>query len=340
MNIREVRDDAAWDRFVIALRPNTFLHSANWRRMQETLGERTVPLGAYDGERLVGVALGVTVSARRGRFLFCPHGPLADIRDPASPATTQALLDALAAAARAERCAFLRVSPLVPDTPKQRAWYAARGYRPAPLHMHAETMWVRHIRLSDEEMLRGMRKTTRNLIRRAEREGVVVRFTRDTADFGIFQRLYSETAARERFVPFSADFLAAEFAAFLLHDRAFLAIATHDGTALAAALIVTYGSVGFYHQGASSRARAKIPAAYLLHWNIMRELRQRGITTYNFWGIAPTADPRHPWAGLTLFKQGFGGERRDYLHAQDLPLTPFYWFTAAIERLRRWVRRY
>jgi len=69
-----------------------------------------------------------------------------------------------------------------------------------------------------------------------------------------------------------------------------------------------------------------VPAAYLLQWEAIREVKSRGCKLYNFWGIS---DERrnHPWAGLTLFKKGFGGFSKEYLLAQDLPLRPFYWLS-------------
>lgn len=338
MMVRDVREKHEWETFVRSRKPNTFLHSWNWAEMHRMLAERAYPLGAFRGSELVGIALGLTVSARRGAFFFCPHGPLVRGTRQEQGSIHAALLDALRTRARREGSAFLRVSPLLPDNPEWRAFFRDRGFRPAPIHMHAETMWVLDIRPTEEELLQNMRKTTRNLIRRAEREGITVRRSADPADLKTFEELYQETAHRERFVPFSREFLEAEFRAFRTDDRAFLFFAEDRGDVLATALVITHGNVAFYHQGASSRKRPKVPAAVLLQWEIIRTLKRRGIDTYNFWGIAPTNDPQHPWHGLTLFKQGFGGRRADYLHAQDLPLRMSYWLTFVFERARSWKR--
>lgn len=369
--IRPILEQEIWDTFVLSLEQKTFLHSWNWLAMNRTLGEDAISLGAFQNGTLVGVALGLTVTARRGSFLFCPHGPLVlGIKNKelgmGEGDIIFRLLGALTAEAKKRNLSFLRVSPLLPDTPERRSLFTARGYRPAPIHMHAETMWVLDVRPPEAELLANMRKTTRNLIRRGEREGVVVRFSTDAGDLAAFQRLYGETAERERFVPFSQTFLDAEFNAFHADDRVFLAFATQDSEPLAAALIVIYGDTAYYHQGASSRARPKVPAAYVLHWRVIEELKRRGIAHYNFWGIAPiqamghgpwgmenerTASTRdqapspntyglreHPWAGLTLFKRGFGGKQVDCLRAQDLPLSKKYAWTYAVESLRRWKR--
>jgi len=57
---------------------------------------------------------------------------------------------------------------------------------------------------------------------------------------------------------------------------------------------------------------------------------------YNFWGIAPDgSSPKHPFAGITHFKKGFGGKQIDLLRCQDLPLAPKYYINWGVETLRR-----
>jgi lipid II:glycine glycyltransferase (peptidoglycan interpeptide bridge formation enzyme) len=303
--------------------------------MQELLGEKVVRYGCFDGDRLIGVVLGVTVTARRGKFLFCPHGPIVVNND---SKIIELLILALKNFAHENGSAFLRISPLELQINTNIELYKKLGMRPAPMHMHAETMWVLDIKPSEEVLMQGMRKTTRNLVRRAERDGVKIRISRDINDLDLFEQVYKETADREKFVGFSKKYLEAEFSALNKDNHVFLAFAEYQGDIISTALITVYGNTGFYHQGASTRKHAKVPGAYLLQWEIIRELKRLGIQRYNFWGISD--DPKHPWAGLSLFKQGFGGYREDYLHAQDLPLKPSYWLTYIIEQIRRKKRGY
>jgi lipid II:glycine glycyltransferase (peptidoglycan interpeptide bridge formation enzyme) len=83
-----------------------------------------------------------------------------------------------------------------------------------------------------------------------------------------------------------------------------------------------------------------------LQWEAIKEAKSRGCKTYNFWGIAPEIkNPEdikvslHPWAGLSLFKMGFGGERKEYVKTQDLDVSPKYWLNYIIEVLRKHKRR-
>lgn len=320
---------------MITQNSNTFLHGWNYGVMQEKLGEKVIRFGCYENDVLVGVAMGVSVTARRGKFLFCPHGPIVVNNDSEK---TEALILALKKSAQEISSAFLRISPLELQDGKNAELYKKLGMRPAPMHMHAETMWVLDIKPFEEDLMKGMRKTTRNLVRRAERDGVKIRISRDAKDLDVFEQLYKETADRENFVGFSRKYLEAEFNALVNDGQVFIALAEYQGDVISTALITVYGNTGFYHQGASTRKHAKVPGAYLLQWEIIRELKRLGIQRYNFWGISD--DIKHPWAGLSLFKQGFGGYREDYLHAQDLPLKPSYWLTYIIEQIRRKKRGY
>lgn len=336
--VHPVTNSKDWDEFLVSESPDTFLQSWSWNACNKKLGETSIPLGAYENGTLIGVALALTVTAKRGSFLFCPHGPITKKRE-----AYTALLEGLIKEARSRGARFLRISPLLLNTPENYSVFQNAGFRNAPIHMHAETMWILDITPPEEQLLSGMRKTTRNLIRRAGKEGVRVRFSSDQKDLEAFCALYEETAVREKFVPFSRSLLTEEFQSFLANNTSsdvLLALAEHNGEPLAGAIVPIFGTSGFYHQGASSRKRPKIPAAYLLHWEIIRALKQKNIEQYNFWGIAPRNDRNHPWSGLTRFKTGFGGREVEYLHAQDIPLSPMYWVTYIIEHLRKRRRGY
>jgi len=116
---------------------------------------------------------------------------------------------------------------------------------------------------------------------------------------------------------------------------------------VSAAIIIFWQGIAFYHQGASSPKYPKIPVSYLLQWEAIKEAKKRGCNVYNFWGIAPLENKKpyrnpfgilrgkHPWAGLTLFKTGFGGYKKEYVRTQDLPLSSKYWLNYFVEIVRR-----
>jgi peptidoglycan pentaglycine glycine transferase (the first glycine) len=336
LSIRIVEDKTQWESFVLSTPTYTFLQAWNWGEFNRALGDKVFRLGLFEEGELAGVALILKVHARRGSFLFCPHGPLIKWENPTH---LDALLNHVKDLARQEGVAFIRISPLILEGAESRRLFHKHGFRDAPIHMHAEATWMLDIRPSEEELLAGMRKNTRYYVRRAARDGVEVFQSRDPADVAVFNALYQETVDRHSFVPYSEEYLEKQFGAFAADDQVAVFLARYGGEVLSGAIIMFYGRAAFYHHGASSSRHPKIPSSYLLQWEAVRAARRRGCTLYNFWGIASTEDPQHPWAGLTFFKQGFGGFRVDYLHAQDLPLSPLYWFTYGVEAIRRRRRR-
>lgn len=337
ISLSPIHDASLWDSFLAECRPHTFLHSWNWGEFNKHAGNTIWRLGIFDGDLLLGVALIIKISARRGSFLFCPQGPV--IQLPASgfwlPAVMNVFCNYLKKLALEEKVSFIRISPLVEDSEKNRNMFRELEFRDAPIHMHPERAWMLDITKPEDELLREMRKQTRHCIRNAASANSMVRASADPRDIALFYALYQDTVERQDFVPFSQEYMHNEFDAFAKDGNALIFLGINNGNPISGALVLFSHGSAFYHHGASSRAYQKISASHLLQWEIIKEAKRRGCALYNFWGIAPEGAKNHPWAGLTLFKKGFGGFSEEYLHAQDMILHPSYWFTYAVERVRR-----
>lgn len=332
MEINEIVDKAQWENFVGGQKPDTFLQSWNWGDFNKISGSKIWRFGIFNNDELMGVALVIRINAKRGKFLFCPHLIV-------NSKTANQFFDYLKDLAIKEKVDFVRISPLIENTPENLKIFQDYGFRDAPVHMmHPELSWILDISRTEEEIMKGMRKTTRNLVRRAEKEGVEVVEVKNIEGIEDFYRLHEQTVGRHGFVPFSKDYLKKEFEAFSPDNQISVFFGRHEGVVLSSAIIVFSGDSAFYHHGASQTS--KIPVSYLLLWKIIQEAKKRRCVRFNFWGIAPENMPKHPWSGLTLFKTGFGGYKEEYLHCQDLPITSKYWFNWIIETIRRWKKGY
>jgi lipid II:glycine glycyltransferase (peptidoglycan interpeptide bridge formation enzyme) len=180
-----------------------------------------------------------------------------------------------------------------------------------------------------------MRKTTRYSIKKAEKDGVTISRSSLGTDIEQLYTVYAITAQRQHFAAFSKRYLQHELEAFEPAAKVQMFFAHYQNDIVATAMIIFSNGSAFYHHGASSQHHQKLTASYLLQWEAIKFARQHGCALYNFWGIAPVNKPKHPWAGLTLFKQGFGGFSEAYVPAYDLPLTSKYWFNFVIEYFRR-----
>jgi len=339
INIKPIESQAEWQTMENRLAPHTFLQSWEWGEAQQALGQKIFRLGIFKDDRLIGLAFIYLIKAKRGSFLFCPHGPL--INWGQTEEIMPILLRYLIALGREEKADFIRFSPLAPDTGENKNIFASLGFRPAPVHlMHPELAWLLDLRLPLEELFNNLEKHTRYSIRKAQKDGVTIKTGADVAALDEFYELYKQTANRQKFVPFTKDYLKKELAAFVKNDKIMLYFAYYQAEPIATAMIIFSHDSAFYHHGASSRKFTKAAASELIQWTAISEAKSRGLKFYNFWGIAPEASPNHPWAGLTKFKRGFSGKSEAYLHAQDYILTKKYWLNYLIEKLRKLKRGY
>jgi lipid II:glycine glycyltransferase (peptidoglycan interpeptide bridge formation enzyme) len=65
-------------------------------------------------------------------------------------------------------------------------------------------------------------------------------------------------------------------------------------------------------------------ANHAIQWAAIQTAQVRGCVTYDFGGI--DLDGAHPsWAGITRFKQGFGGRAVEYVGILELPLSHLWY---------------
>jgi len=348
MNVKEITDKNLWEDKLRETNEKTFLDSWNWGQFNQLMGNSIKRLAVLNKGKIESLALVIGIRAKRGNFLFIPHGPVI-LENKLEWSKKKSLLETLflevKSLARKEGFSFIRVGPIMPATIENKKLFSVLGFRDAPIHIHPEVTWVLDIKPKEEILLQNMRKTTRYLIRQAKKEGVEIKQSQDINDIKVFDDLYSETAERHHFVPFSLHYLKNEFESFIRDNQVSIFLAKYKGEILASAIIIFWQRMAFYHQGASSHKYPKIPAAYLLQWEAIKEAKRRGCNKYNFWGIVPQIKTiedlknpsirKHPWWGLSLFKIGFGGKREEYVKTQDLPLSWKYWATFIFEKLRK-----
>ena len=335
IKVREVTEKSSWENFVRSFAQQTnFLQSWNWGVCHEKLGIKIFRLGFYLDDKLTGTALLIHKKAKRGNYLECPGGPIFSWQD---KTLLTEIFKTIKNIAKQNKCLFVRIRPQILNTRENQMLLGEIGFIKAPMHLHAQDTWVLDIKADDQTLLGNMRKTTRYLVRKAIKEGVKIEISYDLSDIKILFDLQKQTAKRHKFIPFSYEFFKSHFLSFLVDNQIAIFKGIYNKKILSIALIIFYANKAIYHYSASSDW-AKVPVSYLLSWEAIREAKRRGCIIYDFWGIAPTDNPKHRFAGVTLFKKGFGGYKVSYLPAQDLPISAKYWFTYLFETGRRLTR--
>jgi lipid II:glycine glycyltransferase (peptidoglycan interpeptide bridge formation enzyme) len=306
-------DSEAWDRFVQAAKPGSYLQLRAWAEVKRVNGWSAVDVLA---DAPVG-RIGAQVLLRRPRplpwaFAYAPRGPVTSAWRPDAVA---AFTDAVRVTLPSQgRVSHLRIDPEVEADGELdpggalRAALRDAGWRPGPAIQPAST---RLIDLeADEDALWGdLRKKWRQYVNRARSLGVVVE-DGDEADLGTFYEIYRETAARAGFLIRTEAAYRDVWQAYDRRGLARLLLARlPDRTPVAALFLVRCGTRVVEPYGGMTAAGADSRANYLLKWEAIRSSRAAGATAYDLWGLA------HP--GIAHFKAGFGGREVRYIGAWD-----------------------
>jgi lipid II:glycine glycyltransferase (peptidoglycan interpeptide bridge formation enzyme) len=359
--VKEIDNKNTWEEFFEDIEDKTFLQSWNWGEFQKRMGNKIWRLGVFEGENLITLALVVKIQAKRGTFLLVQHGPTIksqmpsrakrgkaeDEEKPQRPSNLKSqifkvLLEELKKIGKNEGASFIRISPLLKDNEENRKILNELGFREAPMHANAyEATWKLDITPSEEELLSKMRKTTRYLIRKTKKDPTIsIKKSESLEDLKIYEKLTQMVAKRQSFVPFSFEFIKNEFEVFLKDKKVLCFLGNYKDEPVAGALVIFWSGVGFYHQAASNEKYAKLSIPYQVLWTAIVEAKKRNCKWFDFWGyVDPFKYPNHPWAGPTLFKMGFGGEKKEYVKTQDYPLNFSYLKNWTIEKVRKKKRK-
>lgn len=334
MEIREIIEKNQWEEFLTNQSQKTFLQSWAWADFHVSLGNKAWRFGIFENEKIVAIALTIKIRAKRGSFLLVPHGPVG------RKESLKPLMERLKKLAQEEGADFIRISPIWNRTEENIATFKNLGFRQGPLHYHPESSWKLDITPSEDQLMAGMRKSTRYLIRQAEKNpDIEIIKSTNVQDMDIFYKLHTPVAKIQKFVPFSLEYLKNEFSAFAADGNIKLYFAKYKGEYIATSFEIFWSGIGFYHHAALLPEFHKIPVSALLQWEAIKEAKSRGCKVYDFWGYAdPVKNPKHPYAGPTLFKQGFGGYVDEYVKTQDLPVSHKYWINYIIEVVRKFKR--
>ncbi len=307
-----------WQKVVKKYPEANFLQSPEYAKMNELLGDKVI-FGDFGD---TAHALMIVRSAKRGRYLEIPCGPLMDWTDTKN---VKQIFKKIAETGKKEKCSFVRVRPQLNATEKNLNLLAKLGLKKSPMHLAAEHTVMVDLKCSEEEMLARMRRQTRYEVRRADKLGITVEKNNSEELFKEFHKVQVETAKRQGFIPPNLKTLLAEKEAFGGQIWIYVARNT-EKKPIAYGLIIGNGREADYYEAASTDLNRKLPGAYALLWQAMRDLKALGYERFNLWGIAPAGQPNHRYAGVTTFKTGFGGEVIEYVPAHDLVLSKLGYF--------------
>jgi lipid II:glycine glycyltransferase (peptidoglycan interpeptide bridge formation enzyme) len=344
MEFRKVKDKEIWDGFVQSQDRYSFVQSWNYTEVLKTLCCDLRRIGVYEDEELIGLLPLMIIRARRGNYLRMRHGPILDYRNVNSEFHMKGIVSYLKRYAKEKSLSFVRVQPIWQDN----LMLIKNGFQKAPTHNldGEQTLQLRLQNSKQEEkvsILQQMRKNTRYYIRKAEKEGTKIVLEND--DFESFYSLFIDTTKRQDYTPWPKQYYLKLFESFNPGERN-LYFAEVGGKKVALGLFIDYGRYRFYLEGALDINYSRYYPAYAIQWQSICDAIDKQLEIYDFWGGVSPKDENgkivknDPWAGINLFKEGFGGQQISMLHPHDLPLSWKYGVTKVFEWLEKKRRGY
>ncbi|MGD8149212.1 lipid II:glycine glycyltransferase FemX [Ornithinimicrobium sp. Y1694] len=270
-----------------------------------------------------GVAL--TIHAKKapgfGTIWYLPKGPCVSTVEDLAP-----IIEDLRQAAREQGVLFVRIEPEILETAENLAAIEALGLVQVPPVQPNSSTVIFRLPESPEELLAAYPSKTRNMVRRAQREGVEVTRAPDSEEtYEQMYALWDELVTDQGLGVRGRDYFVGSWKLLVRSGRAQVITARVDGEMTAWALVTVIGQVGAYKEGASVRRRPVPGVSQLVQYEGMRWAIEQGAKVYDLVGtphsskLEDKADLRH---GLGIFKRGFERQVTDWVGAFDLVLRP------------------
>ena len=355
------KDKSKLNDFVKSCNAGSILQSWQWGEVEGACGRKVFRIGVVDANQLILVATIIKYELPSGKsYLYSPRGPvIAKFKVQSSKLKVKKefdlLINYIKKIAQEENAVFLRMDPLIQISGVLEKSGSAEvsesrmlnlSFVKAVKQVQLQHEWLLDISSSEEEILAKMKSKTRYNVRLARRKGVKVKISdfrfqmsgkEKIKDIDIFWKLLQETAKRDSFRLHPKEHYQKIIEILGKDDLVRLFVAEYKNEVLAMILVSFFGQEACYLHGASSELYKNLMANHLLQWEAILGAKRKECTRYNFGGIAPNDNSKHPWAGITRFKKGFGGKEITYIGAWELPFQKsWYRLYRLAHKFRQW----
>ncbi|MBU1037084.1 aminoacyltransferase, partial [Patescibacteria group bacterium] len=307
------------DDFGLAQSPSQLLQSFAWGEFQQQLGHQVWRIGIIENENLIATAQIIEHCLPLGKsYLYCPRGPVINAQNLANNEQIIKLFlkktrDITIQTSTKEEM-FFRFEPTFDFVLTDSHLSPTKDIQPS------QTLII-NLTQTEEILSKNLHHKTRYNIKLAEKKGIIIK-EGSLSDFTKVWPLFEQTAKRDRFRLHSKNYYQ-QMLKVVPHLKIWLAL--YEKKIIATLMAGYFGDTATYLHGASSYKHRSLMAPLLLQWQVIKNTKTSGYHYYDLHGIAPTRDPHHPWAGITRFKKGFGGQEFSYPGTFDFIFQPFWY---------------
>lgn len=303
---------------------STFLSSIDWINFQKSLGKEVHQYLIKKEDKFIGNFYIEVFRRRIAKYAYSPYGPVLNIQEQELEEVYNQIKTWQIQFAKEHNLNCFRIDPLIDA--KYLKVFKSLGYKKSMAPTQAKYIWEIDITKSEDELLAEMKKVTRYNIKNSAKSGIEIIKANSEEEVIEFFNILTDTTKRHSFASFSLTYFVKQFQE--LKDSEFnLYLAKYGNKFISGALINTYNHTGYYSHGGSlaDKQLQKYGASYLLHWEIIKDLKQRGFNKYNMWGVVPeNINVKNGMKGVSEFKRKFGGYELDYVGGLDVQANPLY----------------
>lgn len=296
--------------------------SLAWLKFQKSIPgrEKIFSILAYKENKIVGFCHLVRMqSAWRQNWLSCQKGPVVLLDD---ADIFEEIIKEIVQIARDQNSLFVRIESDWEEGRHQDDYLKLTklGFKKAHSHHQPENTLKLKISGTEEDILAQMKPKGRYNIRLAAKKGVEVELGNDAKSIEEFVQLTETTTSRNHFFGHGFGYFQSLLKILGELDLARLYLAKYEEKVIAGLIVTVFKKEAIYYFGASGNEYRNLMAPYLLQWEAIKFARSKACERYDFLGVAPVGAEKHPWSGVTDFKEKFGGYRVNYAPALEKPI--------------------
>ena len=294
-----------------------FLQTAAWGSFQEALGNEIIRRRGTSSDGGTWEYLAIVERGRFSSRLYCPYGPVFS--------TLGALDDALTSLEKEAKSYLVEFARIEPRTLVSAADLQSRGLKAAAHNVQPVDTVIYDVRadvVTEDNIMKRASSTRRQLYKYNVRDGVEFKASYNPDDIAHFLEMIHIVAERTGMMPHEDSYFETIAEVLFPEKAAGMLLSVLDGKPIATLIFYSDGITLAYAHAAGLDGYNKLspPSALLMHAQFFA--RESGHTFLDTYGVAPVgAGKDHPWAGLTQFKESFGGSRVHYPGTWELPVS-------------------
>jgi lipid II:glycine glycyltransferase (peptidoglycan interpeptide bridge formation enzyme) len=313
IHVSEMMIDPVWDSFLANTPGGHHVQSSLWARVKALNHWKVSRIIARAGEEIVGGAqLLIRPLPLQNSVVYVSKGPIVFEQN---IELIRKILQKVISVARKFRVQLLALQP-PGNSMKIDVLLSQLGFSPSALELAPVASLLLDLSIPIDQILKNMKRQTRQNIRRGEGAGLTVRMA-DEKDLDIFYEFHKLTGQRQGFNPYPKEYYLHMWRTFAPQGFIRLLMAEYDGSPISGLLLITFGDTVIAKILGWSGRHPDLRPNDALFWNAIQWSKLQGFHYFDFEGInvngaktilAGQSLPSELQHSPDFLKLGYGGQ--------------------------------